>query len=56
MILQSKEVKRLIIYFIFDKQGIVDDYITYMLKDLKNNATEIAVVCNGMLTPESRKS
>ncbi len=55
MILQSKEVKRLIIYFIFDKQGIVDDYITYMLKDLKNNATEIAVVCNGMLTPESRK-
>ena len=49
MVLQSNDVKRLIIYFIFDKNGIVDDYITYMLEDLKKNSTEIAVVCNGKL-------
>ncbi len=55
MVLQSDDVKRLIIYFIFDKNGIVDDYITYMLEDLKKNSTEIAVVCNGKLNVEGRK-
>ena len=55
MVLQSNDVKRLIIYFIFDKNGIVDDYITYMLEDLKKNSTEIAVVCNGKLNVEGRK-
>lgn len=27
MIIDEKKVKRLIAYFIYDKQGIVDDYI-----------------------------
>ena len=31
MIIDEKKVKRLIAYFIYDKQGIVDDYIIYML-------------------------
>ena len=49
-----KEIKRLVIYFFYDKDGIVDDYIPYMLEDLNRNVSEILVVCNGKLTPESR--
>lgn len=55
MVFQSDEVRRLIIYFIFDKEGIIDDYIPYMLEELKKNSTEIAVVCNGKLNAEGRK-
>ena len=54
MIIDEKKAKRLIAYFIYDKQGIVDDYIIYMLRALKENSSEIAVVVNGKLTPESR--
>lgn len=35
MVLNKNDVKRLIIYFIYDKDGIVDDYIIYMLNALK---------------------
>lgn len=36
MILKGNEkIKRLAIYFFYDKDGIVDDYIPYMLNDLK---------------------
>lgn len=55
MYLEEKNTNRLVIYFIYDKEGIVDDYILYMLDDLKKNASEIAVVCNGKITPESRQ-
>lgn len=55
MIIDERKVKRLIIYFIYDKQGIVDDYIIYMLEALKEHSHEIAVVVNGKLTPESRE-
>jgi Lipopolysaccharide biosynthesis protein len=51
----KKEIKRLAIYFFYDKDGIVDDYIPYMLTDLKKNVSQILVVCNGNLTPESRE-
>ncbi len=54
MILKD-DCKRLIIYFIYDKQGIVDDYIFYMLDALKKNSSEIAIVCNGLLTDGSRQ-
>ncbi len=55
MVLQEKNIKRLVIYFIYDKQGIVDDYILYMLKAIKETGSEIEVVCNGKLTPDSRE-
>ena len=38
------DIKRLAIFFFYDDQGIVDDYIPYMLKDLKENLSEILVV------------
>ena len=49
MVLNKNDVKRLIIYFIYDKDGIVDDYIIYMLNALRQNASEIVAVVNGTL-------
>ena len=46
------EVKRLAIYFFYDKDGVVDDYIPYLLRDLNENISELLIVCNGKLTVE----
>lgn len=54
MRLDEQEVKRLAIYFFYDQDGIVSDYVLYMLADLKKNVSELMVVCNGILTPEGR--
>ena len=53
MILEE-EVKRLGIYFFYDQDGVVDDYIPFLLNDLLKSLTELIVVCNGKLTPEGR--
>lgn len=39
-------MKRLCIYLIYDKQNIIDKYIGFMLKELKNCTDYLAVVCN----------
>ena len=52
--LVGKPVKRLGIYFFYDKDGIVDDYNIYLLNDLKENLDSLLVVCNGKLNPEGR--
>lgn len=54
MIFERDEVNRLGIFFFYDKDGIVDDYIPYMLNDLNKNLSELLVVCNGKLTSEGR--
>lgn len=55
MILSNKkEVKRLAIYFFYDKDGIVDDYVLHMLNDLNKNISDLLVVCNGLLTIDGR--
>ena len=46
--------KRACIYFFYDGQGIVDDYIPYLLDDLMKNVDELVVVCNGRLTDDGR--
>lgn len=51
---QKENIKRLVIYFFYDADGIVDRYVPYMLEDLKKNCSEIFIVCNGKLTPEGR--
>ena len=48
-------MKRLMIYFVYDKDGIVDDYIPYFLKSFKPFCEEICVVVNGLLTNDSKK-
>lgn len=50
----SEQTKRLLIYFFFDKDGIVDDYITYLLSDMKKNVSEILFVSNGAIEDKSK--
>lgn len=47
-------MKRCIIFFFYDKDGIVDRYVFNMLADLKTSAERIVFVCNGKLAPQSR--
>lgn len=53
--MKNKAMKRLILYFMYDKDGIVDDYVVYMLKHLKKVSDEIMVVFNGEVSEEGRK-
>lgn len=39
-------MKRLCIYLTYDKQGIVDDYIGYMLGEMRTCTEYIVVICN----------
>lgn len=48
-------MKRLGIYTFFDKDGIVDDYVTYFLSDYVKNFQELIIICNGKLTVNGRK-
>lgn len=42
-------MKRLGIFVFFDKEGIVDQYIEVMLKDISCNVENLVIVCNGFL-------
>ncbi|MDR1000023.1 MAG: rhamnan synthesis F family protein [Clostridiales bacterium] len=50
----TENPKRAAIYFIFDKEGVIDDYITYQLADLRENITFLHCVINGSLTFEGK--
>lgn len=43
-------VKRACIYFIYDKDGIIDDYILFQLQELRKNVAFLHCVINGTLT------
>ncbi|WP_277668742.1 rhamnan synthesis F family protein [Caproiciproducens galactitolivorans] len=51
----SDNPTRACIYFIYDKDGIIDDYIIYQLKDLRENINFLHCVVNGKLNPEGWK-
>lgn len=55
MILQKGKNNRLLIYFFYDKAGVVDDYIVYMLQKMKPNVKDIIFVSNGKMTEDSVK-
>lgn len=46
---------RLVIYFFYDGQGIVDDYNLVLLRDMMKNCKDLLVVSNGQLSEEGRK-
>lgn len=48
--------ERLCVYFIYDKDGIIDDYIIYQLRDIRENVSFLHCVINGTLTDEGRQS
>ena len=47
-------MKRLTIYFFWDKDGVVDDYVLFYLKNIKKFSSELCVVVNEPLTKEGR--
>ena len=51
----SNKTRRLCIYFFYDKDGIVDDYVVYYIQSMQEFFSEICVVVNGFLTEEARK-
>lgn len=51
----KKNITRLGIFFFYDNDGVVDDYVMYMLEDMVLNTTHNIVVCNGKLTEEGKK-
>lgn len=54
MKLSDKQIKRLGIFFFYDEQGIVDDYVINMLSEMNRHFSELLIVCNGKLTGEGR--
>lgn len=48
-------MRRFAIFFFFDEQGVVDDYICFFLNALKKNQVDILFVVNGEITRQSRK-
>lgn len=49
MKLNSQKVKRLGIYFFYEKDGFVDSFIRFFFQDYIKQVTDMIVVCNGEL-------
>lgn len=47
-------MKRAGIFFFYDRDGIVDEYITYLLSKIRPYISTLLFVCNGKLNPDSR--
>ena len=50
-----KTPSRMAIFQCYDKDGMIDEYIPYCLRDLKENLERLVIVVNGMLTLQSRE-
>ena len=48
------QLRRIVFYLFFDPQGIVDEYVIYKLKALREHAEHIFVVSNCSLRPQER--
>lgn len=51
----GKNPKRIAFYVFYDKDGILDDYVSYQVSDLRKNVNHILFLVNGKLTLESRR-
>ncbi len=51
----STSSKRLLIYFFYDDDGVVDSYVTHLLKDMKKSVDSIFFVSNGKLEKNSKE-
>ena len=52
---KTRHPKRACIFFVFDKQGVIDSYIPYLLRDLKENLNYLLIVVNGVLSESGRE-
>lgn len=48
-------MNRLGIFVFYDKQGIVDRYVEYLLEGLKDYLSRLVIVCNGLITEMGRE-
>ena len=48
-------MNRLLIYYFYDKSGIIDDYVYYMLENIRLHVSKIIFVSNGILSAESNE-
>lgn len=48
-------MNRLGIFVFYDKEGIVDDYVVYLLKNIKAYLNRLVIVCNGKLDGQGRE-
>ena len=55
MILNKKQIKRLGIFVFYDKDGIVDDYVLFMLNSLKDATEDIIIVSNSKISDTEKK-
>lgn len=46
--------KRIGVFVFYDKDGIVDDYVIYLLRDLSQVLDRLVIVCNGKLSSDGR--
>ncbi len=53
--MKRTECSRLGIFNCYDPDGIIDDYIPFLLNDFKENISRLIIVVNGRLTPEGRE-
>lgn len=53
--LDSRKVRRCGIFLFFDKDGVVDEYILELLRDLRQNVDHLLVVCNGYVQKTGRE-
>lgn len=49
-------MKRAALFFMYDKQGIVDRYVLELLKDIKTNVDKLVIIVNGSLNDEGVKA
>lgn len=56
MKLEQGKIKRIAVYSLYDKDGIVDRYVEYFLNDLLENVERIIIICNGILKPQGRQT
>lgn len=52
---EEENMNRLGIFLFYDEDGIVDDYIEYMLDDISTTLQKLVIVCNGVLSVSGRR-
>lgn len=55
MILNKNTINRLGIYFFYEKDGFVDNFVKVFFEDYIKQVTDMIVVCNGKLDEEGRE-
>ena len=51
----KENAQRACIYFIYDRDGIIDDYVVFQLRELRKNVSFLHCVINGELTEQGKR-